>query len=168
MNAQVQWLTGTDLMPQLLAVLEPGHSADAAKHAAEVLAAVARSALSPLARCMAEPKFLQTLLERAFEEGGPSSVQVVQLTACQGVLSGSLPSPVCRCWHCCLQLRSVARTGRRFRGGSPSVPGPGTARRRARSASPSAHRDGDGSAGDGGWCPGASVPAAPSAPPGGA
>lgn len=73
---QVQWLTGTDFMPQLLAVLEPGHSTDAAKHAAEVLAAVARSALSPLARCMAEPNFLQTLLERAFEEGGPSSVQV--------------------------------------------------------------------------------------------
>ena len=66
-------------MPQLLAVLEPGHSPDAAKHAAEVLAAVARSALSPLARCMAEPSFLQTLLERAFEESGPSSVQVVRL-----------------------------------------------------------------------------------------
>ena len=32
----MQWLTGTDLMPQLLAVLEQGHSADAAKHAAEV------------------------------------------------------------------------------------------------------------------------------------
>jgi hypothetical protein len=75
----VQWLTGTDLMPQLLAVLEPGHSPDAAKHAAEVLAAVARSALSPLARCMAEPSFLQTLLERAFEESGPSSVQVVRI-----------------------------------------------------------------------------------------
>lgn len=68
-------------MPQLLAVLEPGHSPDAAKHAAEVLAAVARSALSPLARCMAEPSFLQTLLERAFEESGPSSVQVVLHTA---------------------------------------------------------------------------------------
>ena len=78
-HLQVQWLTGTDLMPQLLAVLEPGHSPDAAKHAAEVLAAVARSALSPLARCMAEPSFLQTLLERAFEESGPSSVQVVRM-----------------------------------------------------------------------------------------
>jgi hypothetical protein len=56
-------------MPQLLAVLEPGHSPDAARHAAEVLAAVARSP--------AEPNFLQTLLERAFEERGPSSVQVI-------------------------------------------------------------------------------------------
>lgn len=85
-HLQVQWLTGTDLMPQLLAVLEPGHSPDAAKHAAEVLAAVARSALSPLARCMAEPSFLQTLLERAFEESGPSSVQVVRLLI-QGVFA---------------------------------------------------------------------------------
>ncbi len=73
---QVQWLTGTGLMGQLLAVLEPGHPPDAARHAAEVLAAVARSALSPLARAMAEPAFLRTLLQRAFEEGGASSVQV--------------------------------------------------------------------------------------------
>ena len=70
-------------MPQLLAVLDPAAAQpqragtpDAARHAAEVLAAVARSALSPLARAMAEPTFLHTLLERAFEEGGPSSVQV--------------------------------------------------------------------------------------------
>lgn len=105
----MQWLTGTDLMPQLLAVLEPGHSPDAAKHAAEVLAAVARSALSPLARCMAEPSFLQTLLERAFEESGPSSVQVVQNSSPEGnacmpltVAEGNLATVVPDSWHCSL------------------------------------------------------------------
>ena len=42
----------------------------------QVLAAVARSQLSPLCRPMAEPEFLQTLLARAFEEDSPTSVQV--------------------------------------------------------------------------------------------
>ena len=44
--------------------------------ATQVLAAVARSQLSPLCRPMAEPEFLQTLLARAFEEDSSTSVQV--------------------------------------------------------------------------------------------
>lgn len=86
-------------MPQLLAVLEPGHPPDAAKHAAEVLAAVARSALSPLARAMAEPTFLQTLLERAFEEGGHSSVQVTLLHGSLRTSSGTLSGRGCLPWE---------------------------------------------------------------------
>lgn len=63
-------------MSDLLGVLAPGHPRDAARHAAEVLASVARSTLSPLQRAMGEPAFLATLLERAFEPDGASSAQV--------------------------------------------------------------------------------------------
>ena len=44
---QVSWLTETDLMALLLERLEPGFPPDAQKHAAEILAAVARSQVPP-------------------------------------------------------------------------------------------------------------------------
>jgi hypothetical protein len=71
--AQVQWLTETDLMPLLLDRLRPGYPPDAQRHAAEVLAAVARSALSPLVARMAAPEFLNTLLSHAFSAASASA-----------------------------------------------------------------------------------------------
>ena len=44
---QVSWLTETDLMTLLLERLGPGFPPDAQKHAAEILAAVARSQVLP-------------------------------------------------------------------------------------------------------------------------
>lgn len=73
---QVQWLMETELMGDLLGLLAPGRPRDAARHAAQVLATVARTTPSPLQRAMGEPAFLATLLERAFQPGGASSAQV--------------------------------------------------------------------------------------------
>ena len=49
---QVSWLTETDLMALLLERLGPGFPPDAQKHAAEILAAVARSQGAAGARCL--------------------------------------------------------------------------------------------------------------------
>lgn len=63
-------------MELLLDRLGPGFPADAQKHAAEIMAAVARSQLSPLVKIMAQPECLRVLFERAFTSDGLSSVQV--------------------------------------------------------------------------------------------
>lgn len=63
-------------MELLLERLGPGFPADAQKHAAEIMAAVARSQMSPLVKIMATPECLRVLFERAFTCDGPSSVQV--------------------------------------------------------------------------------------------
>ena len=57
----------------LLDKLEPGNSRDAQKNAAGVLAAIARSTMSPLTRAFTEPAFMARLLECAF--GKDASLQ---------------------------------------------------------------------------------------------
>ena len=53
---QVSWLTETDLMALLLERLGPGFPPDAQKHAAEILAAVARSQVLPDAMSAPDPR----------------------------------------------------------------------------------------------------------------
>lgn len=57
----------------LLDKLAPGNSRDAQKNAAGVLAAIARSTMSPLTRAFTEPAFMARLLECAF--GKDASLQ---------------------------------------------------------------------------------------------
>lgn len=58
----------TDLLYQLLDRLQPGHPLEAQTNAAEILAALAQSQVSPLTRNLAEPAFLQLLVERALRQ----------------------------------------------------------------------------------------------------
>ena len=57
----------------LLDKLTPGSSRDAQKNAAGVLAAIARSTMSPLTRAFTEPAFMARLLDCAF--GKDASLQ---------------------------------------------------------------------------------------------
>ncbi|KAK9834883.1 hypothetical protein WJX81_006337 [Elliptochloris bilobata] len=66
--AQFAWLPGTSVAAALLDKLAPGNSRDAQKNAAGVLAAIARSTMSPLTRAFTEPAFMARLLECAFGE----------------------------------------------------------------------------------------------------
>jgi serine/threonine-protein phosphatase 6 regulatory subunit 3 len=61
----LQWLAATDLPQQLADQLGPGAPAEAQANAAEVLAAVARSAASPLTSRLASPEFMERLVDRA-------------------------------------------------------------------------------------------------------
>jgi serine/threonine-protein phosphatase 6 regulatory subunit 3 len=63
--AAMQWLAGTDLPERLADALGPGGPAEAQANAAEVLAAVARSAGSPLTHRLASPEFMGRLVDRA-------------------------------------------------------------------------------------------------------
>ncbi len=58
----------TDLLYQLLDKLQPGHPLEAQTNAAEILAALAQSQVSPLTRNLAEPAFLELLVERALRQ----------------------------------------------------------------------------------------------------
>ena len=63
--AALQWLAGTDLLGLLVQSLGPSAPAEGQANAAEVLAAVARSAASPLTRSMASADFMERLVDAA-------------------------------------------------------------------------------------------------------
>lgn len=63
----------TDLLYQLLDKLQPGHPLEAQTNAAEILAALAQSQVSPLTRNLAEPAFLELLVERALRQPGAAA-----------------------------------------------------------------------------------------------
>lgn len=69
----LQWLSDTDLLYQLLDKLQPGHPLEAQTNAAEILAALAQSQVSPLTRNLAEPAFLELLVERALRQPGAAA-----------------------------------------------------------------------------------------------
>jgi len=52
----------------LLDKLQPGQPVEAQSNAAEILAALAQSQVSPLTRNLAEPQFLELLVERALRQ----------------------------------------------------------------------------------------------------
>lgn len=64
-TAALQWLAGTDLLGLLVQALGPASPAEGQANAAEVLAAVARSAASPLTRSMASADFMERLVDAA-------------------------------------------------------------------------------------------------------
>ncbi|PSC73252.1 serine threonine-phosphatase 6 regulatory subunit 3-like isoform X1 [Micractinium conductrix] len=64
----LQWLSETNLLYLLLDKLQPGQPVEAQSNAAEILAALAQSQVSPLTRNLAEPAFLELLVERALRQ----------------------------------------------------------------------------------------------------
>ncbi|KAI7837910.1 hypothetical protein COHA_008291 [Chlorella ohadii] len=72
----LQWLSDTDLLYQLLDKLQPGHPLEAQTNAAEILAALAQSQVSPLTRNLAEPAFLELLVERALRQPAAAKAAV--------------------------------------------------------------------------------------------
>lgn len=62
--------TETNLLYQLLDKLQPGQPVEAQSNAAEILAALAQSQVSPLARNLAEPEFMELLVTRALRHPG--------------------------------------------------------------------------------------------------
>jgi hypothetical protein len=58
----------TNLLYLLLDKLQPGEPVEAQSNAAEILAALAQSQVSPLTRNLAEPYFLEVLVERALRQ----------------------------------------------------------------------------------------------------
>ncbi|GAB4814745.1 hypothetical protein N2152v2_001791 [Parachlorella kessleri] len=70
-NSQLQWLSETNLLYQLLGKLAPDQLVEAQNNAAEILAAIAQSQVSPLTRNLASPEFIEQLFQRALApEGG--------------------------------------------------------------------------------------------------
>ncbi|KAL4423891.1 hypothetical protein ABPG75_001192 [Micractinium tetrahymenae] len=65
----LQWLSETNLLYLLLDKLQPGQPVEAQSNAAEILAALAQSQVSPLTRNLAEPQFLELLVEQALRPG---------------------------------------------------------------------------------------------------
>lgn len=69
--ATLQWLSDTQLLYQLLDKLQPDQLVEAQNNAAEILAAIAQSQVSPLTRNLASPEFIEQLFQRALApEGG--------------------------------------------------------------------------------------------------
>lgn len=67
----LQWLSETRLLYQLLDKLAPDQPVEAQNNAAEILAAIAQSQVSPLTRNLAGPEFIEQLFQRALApEGG--------------------------------------------------------------------------------------------------
>lgn len=67
----MQWLSETLLLYQLLDKLQPNQMVEAQNNAAEILAAIAQSQVSPLTRNLASPEFIEQLFKRALApEGG--------------------------------------------------------------------------------------------------
>lgn len=69
----LQWLSDTNLLYLLLDKLQPGQPVEAQSNAAEILAALAQSQVSPLTRNLAEPQFLELLVERALRHPAPAA-----------------------------------------------------------------------------------------------
>lgn len=70
-NSHLQWLSETLLLYQLLDKLQPNQMVEAQNNAAEILAAIAQSQVSPLTRNLASPEFIEQLFKRALApEGG--------------------------------------------------------------------------------------------------
>ncbi|KAL4434788.1 hypothetical protein ABPG77_005315 [Micractinium sp. CCAP 211/92] len=77
----LQWLSDTNLLYMLLDKLQPGQPVEAQSNAAEILAALAQSQVSPLTRNLAEPQFLELLVERALRHPAPVAAATAEAAA---------------------------------------------------------------------------------------
>ncbi|KAI3432394.1 hypothetical protein D9Q98_003950 [Chlorella vulgaris] len=69
----LQWLSDTNLLYLLLDKLQAGQAVEAQSNSAEILAALAQSQVSPLTRNLADPAFLELLVQRALPDQGVAS-----------------------------------------------------------------------------------------------
>lgn len=74
-------LADTNLLYLLLDKLQPGQPVEAQSNAAEILAALAQSQVSPLTRNLAEPQFLELLVERALRHPAPAAAATAEAAA---------------------------------------------------------------------------------------